>query len=397
MNSSTQQSVLEGLEAIEARLLELERISESGLDPLIAVPLLFRDFHNLKSTLSMEGIDQSAELIHQSESCLDALRTGKGDVESGWVDILLAVVDHVRTVVGSDLDAKAPALAERLERLLGDWLGQEKIQARRIGFPLDEAEAQALQAALSSNLTPYMLEKVVGDELDASSVDSLPVFDAVAEAGSLITRRLIRAKGSGSVLTILFATDKTQEDLSFILFDPLCPVSGFQSTATAKRQAASAVQPPEEPFKLRRILIVDDEPIALMLLQRFLSQYGRLDTAGDGLEAIDKVARAIGNKDPYHIVFLDIMIPGAPGSEVLEEIRKLEKRAGILQGDGSRIVMASSISDYTSISTSFKNQGDAYLVKPIDSQIIDKTMLKLGFSKMTITLTAVPNSKKIAT
>ncbi|OHD26761.1 MAG: hypothetical protein A2Y38_10465 [Spirochaetes bacterium GWB1_59_5] len=145
------------------------------------------------------------------------------------------------------------------------------------------------------------------------------------------------------------------------------------------------------------MLIVDDEPIALMLLQRFLSQYGRLDTAGDGLEAIDKVARAIGNKDPYHIVFLDIMIPGAPGSEVLEEIRKLEKRAGILQGDGSRIVMASSISDYTSISTSFKNQGDAYLVKPIDSQIIDKTMLKLGFSKMTITLTAVPNSKKIAT
>lgn len=397
MNSSAQQSVLEGLEAIEARLLELERVSESGLDPLIAVPLLFRDFHNLKSTLSMEGIDQSAELIHQAESCLDALRTGKGDAESGWVDILLAVVDHVRTVVGSDLDAKAPALSERLERLLGDWLGQEKVQARHIGFPLEESEAQALQAALSSNLTPYMLEKVVGDDLDAASIDSLPVFDAVAEAGRLITRRLIRAKGSGSVLTILFATDKTLDDLSFIVFDPLYPVSGFQSSATAERQSTSAVPPHEEPFKLRRILIVDDEPIALMLLQRFLSQYGRLDTAGDGLEAIEKVARAIGNKDPYHVVFLDIVIPGAPGSEVLEEIRKLEKHAGIPPGDGSRIVMASSISDYTSISTSFKNQGDAYLVKPIDSQIIDKTMLKLGFSKMTITLTAVPNSKKNAT
>ncbi len=387
--------------------MELERVSGSGMDPLISVPLLFRDFHNLKSTLSMEGLDQSADLIHKAESCLDALRTGKGDPESDWADMLLAIVDHVRHVAGSDEDSASAALTGRMDNLLGSWLDQKQGQARRIGFPLEECEAQALQAALSSRLTPYLLEKVVGDEIDAASVNSLPVFEAVAEAGSLIAYRLLRAKGSGTILDILFATGKTMDDLSFILFDPLFPVSGFQtvppnpvdpgktkSAASKKNRPHDTAQCNEVPLKLKRILIVDDEPVALMLLQRFLSPYGRLDTASDGLEAIEKVAKAIGNHDQYHVVFLDIMIPGASGSVVLEEIRKLEKQAGFPAGEGSRIVMASSISDYTSISTSFKNQGDVYLVKPIDFQIVDKTMQKLGFSKMTFHQTAVPSSKK---
>lgn len=399
--------MLEGLEAIESRLMELERVSGSGMDPLISVPLLFRDFHNLKSTLSMEGMDLSADLIHKAESCLDALRTGKGDPDSDWADMLLSIVDHVRNVAGTDEDSASEALTERVDSLLGAWLDQKQVQARRIGFPLEQCEAQALQAALSSTFTPYMLEKVVGDELDAGAVGALPVFDAVAEAGSLIAYRLLRAKGSGAVLSILFATEKSMEDLSFILFDPLFPVSGFhqaapRSTETdsaggadhAKQRMDGPARCTDEPLKLKRILIVDDEPVALMLLQRFLSQYGRLDTAGDGLEAMEKVGKAISNGDPYHVVFLDIMIPGASGSVVLEEIRELEKQAGITAGNGSRIVMASSISDYTSISTSFKNQGDAYLVKPIDSQIVDKTMLKLGFSKMTFGHTVVPSSKK---
>jgi len=387
--------------------MELERVSGSGMDPLISVPLLFRDFHNLKSTLSMEGMELSADLIHKAESCLDALRTGKGDPDSDWADMLLSIVDHVRNVAGSDEDSASATLSERVDGLLGAWLDQTQVKARRIGFPLEACEAQALQAALSSRLTPYMLEKVVGDDLDDRSVDALPVFDAVAEAGPLIAYRIIRAKGSGTVLSILFATDEAMDDLSFILFDPLFPVSGFNAApsitpdsssageaVSSKRRTRGPAECLDAPLKLKRILIVDDEPVALMLLQRFLSPYGRLDTAGDGLEAIEKVGKAISNRDPYDVVFLDIMIPGTPGSAVLEEIRKLEKQAGIMAGDCSRIIMASSISDYTSISASFKNQGDAYLVKPIDSRIVDKTMLKLGFPKIIINQTVVPSSKK---
>jgi len=67
------------------------------------------------------------------------------------------------------------------------------------------------------------------------------------------------------------------------------------------------------------ILIVDDEPINLQVLQNFLagSQY-RVTVAGDGRTAIRLVAEGL-NPD---LILLDIMMPGISGYEVLEDLRK---------------------------------------------------------------------------
>ena len=346
----------------------------------------------------MEGADLNAALVHEAESLLDALRLGKGDTESDWVDLLLNIVDHLRKVLGMDKDEAAPVLSERLQNLLHEWAHQEKAQTRGIGFPLDRNEALKLKTAVSSGLIPFVLEKLVGEELDLSAAEALPVFDAVAEAGSLIARRLVTVKGSGSVLTIVFATDKTQEDLSFIIFDPFYPISGVQEAEIANERSTeeeSDRKPsPPDYGKLKRILIVEDEPIALMLLQHFLSPYGRIDTAENGVEAVEKFVSALNGKDPFCVLFLDIMLPGIQGHSVLEEVRKYEQAAGVFSNEGARVVMASSLGDYSSISVSFQNQADAYLVKPIDSQTVDKTMAKFGFSKMVFPFIAVPKSRK---
>jgi hypothetical protein len=55
LNGESARSILERLEAIEAILLGLEHASEGGIDPYVAVRLLFREFRNLKSALSMSG------------------------------------------------------------------------------------------------------------------------------------------------------------------------------------------------------------------------------------------------------------------------------------------------------------------------------------------------------
>ncbi len=381
------QLILERLDSIEARLLGLEDGSGTDIDPHTAVHLLFRDFHNLKSSLSMGGADISARLIHQAESCLDALRSGKGDPGSDWIDPLIAVVDHVRKAMETNREVESPELSVRLDGLLEAWSQKGKDQPREIGFPLEGSEAQALNRAVSGGLVPYVLEKLLGEGLDASTVRALPIFEAVAEAGVVLAHRLVKVIGSGAVLTILFGTDKTRDDLMFILFDPFHPV-----IASAGRPTPGVVEAVPANVKLKRILIVDDEPLALMLLQHFLSPYGRIDTAESGTEALAKFNSALSGKDPYHILFLDIMIPGIPGNAVLEEIRKQEKLAGIAISEGTRIVMASSLADYASISTSFQNQSDAYLVKPLDVQTVDKTMAKFGFTKLAFPFSTVPKS-----
>jgi len=66
-----------------------------------------------------------------------------------------------------------------------------------------------------------------------------------------------------------------------------------------------------------RILVVDDEPPIVELLTGYLEREGWLvDTAGDGLTALEAVRRL----DP-DLVVLDVMLPGLDGVEVCRQLR----------------------------------------------------------------------------
>lgn len=377
MNMDGIAPILERLDAIEARLLGSERLKDDDQDSQVAIHLLFRDFHNLKSSLSMAGAEALAHLVHEAESCLDALRSGKGDPRSAWADALLSVVDHARANAGSGNDVGAPELSRSMQGLLASW-ETEPAGTGEVGFPLESGEAANLKAELDSGASAYVLEKVIAEGMSAEEAATLPVFDSIAEIGKAIASRINHIQGAGALLTVLFTSKIERSELAFSIFDPFHPVSADSPAVSAKKAAGSA--PPAR--KLTRILIVEDEPTSLMLLQIFLVPYGRIDTAENGDEALAKIGAAIGSGEPYDVVFLDIMIPGTQGHEVLKRTRELEASAGIQVGTGAKVVMESSLSDYASISASFRNQGDAYLVKPIDAETIRKTMEKFNFAKV---------------
>lgn len=416
-DSPQAQLLADKLEDIEAILLDLEGPREAGTSPSASIPVLFRDFHNLKSMLSAEGVEHAAKLVHKAESCLDALRAGRASLDPAWIDGLIATVDHLRSVVRTGRDSESPELARRLDSLLKKTARQTDTEAATIPFRLLPPEARALQESLSAGMSGYLLTKLLSAGLDEGRIPDLPVFDSIRELGIPVAWRLARPNSTDAVLSILFCSDSSPKDLSFVLFDPFHPVrAGAEEPASPAAAPASPASPaapatpvaPAAPppgdtaapgtdaansaLKLTRILIVEDEPVSLLLMQRFLSPYGRIDTAKDGLEAIEKFRSSLGGGDPYDAVFLDIMMPGASGSLVLEEIRTTEQASGIATGEGARVIMASSLSDYTSISASFKNQGDAYLVKPLDSDSIDAVMAKYGFKKVSIKESIVPKA-----
>lgn len=67
-----------------------------------------------------------------------------------------------------------------------------------------------------------------------------------------------------------------------------------------------------------RILVVDDEPILLKGLKFSLEQDGYVvDVAMDGNEAYDKIMN-----QSYHLVVLDLMLPGLDGLEVCKKVRE---------------------------------------------------------------------------
>ena len=74
----------------------------------------------------------------------------------------------------------------------------------------------------------------------------------------------------------------------------------------------------ERRLEMKRVLLVDDDPLILRMYNSALSQRGfQVDIAADGLSAIKFLREA-----PPDVVVLDLMMPTLSGVEVLKFLRR---------------------------------------------------------------------------
>ena len=113
---------------------------------------------------------------------------------------------------------------------------------------------------------------------------------------------------------------------------------------------------------MARVLIVDDEPEAVELLQEFLVAKGYdVITAGDGAEAVRKVV-----EERPHLILLDVRMPKMDGLEALRRIREIDKEVGVIMVTGvteeeiGRQAMALGAFDY--------------IVKPLDLPYLERSL-----------------------
>ena len=126
-----------------------------------------------------------------------------------------------------------------------------------------------------------------------------------------------------------------------------------------------------------KTLIVEDDFTSRLLLQGLLQSYGPCHVAVNGNEAVQAARNAIAGKAPYNLICIDIMMPEKDGQTALKEIRALESEAGILSSDGSKIIMTTALDDKKNVMSAFREQCDAYLVKPIDRDTLVENLRSL--------------------
>lgn len=128
-----------------------------------------------------------------------------------------------------------------------------------------------------------------------------------------------------------------------------------------------------------KTLIVEDDFLARSLLSTMLSEYGECHIAVNGQEALDAIARAFDEKQPYDLVCLDIMMPVMDGQEMLQELRKMEDARSIHGLGRIKVIMVTAIDDSKNIMQAFR-QGhcEAYLTKPIDRNKLITYIKDLG-------------------
>lgn len=118
-----------------------------------------------------------------------------------------------------------------------------------------------------------------------------------------------------------------------------------------------------------KILVVDDEESAAKTLGGILEDEGyAVDTARDGNKAIEMVKTA-----HYHIIFMDIKMPGINGVETFKEVKRIDPDAAVI------MMTAYAVEDL--IKEAVQEGAYACVYKPFDMEKILRTIdevLKAG-------------------
>lgn len=118
-----------------------------------------------------------------------------------------------------------------------------------------------------------------------------------------------------------------------------------------------------------KALIAEDHLLSSQLLKGLLGPFFDCDVAANGQEAIDSFLVGHEAKSPYHVIFLDIMMPGVDGLMALQYIRAMEQAMKIPHDLGVKVIMTTALDDVVTVMKSFGEcRADSYIIKPLSKQ-----------------------------
>lgn len=131
------------------------------------------------------------------------------------------------------------------------------------------------------------------------------------------------------------------------------------------------------PHITMRSLIVDDEYISRRVLQEIVRPYGDFEAVASGEEALMAFTLSQDEGRPFELVLLDIEMSGMDGHETLRRLREVEAKRGIIGRRGAKVVMTTVRKDPDSVFAAFRDQCEAYLIKPVTREALEAHLVHL--------------------
>jgi len=116
--------------------------------------------------------------------------------------------------------------------------------------------------------------------------------------------------------------------------------------------------------KSKKVLIVDDFPAMRHSIQVLMSAKGYDATeANNGLEAL-----SVLEKESFDLIITDLVMPEMDGFDLCEKVKSNKNYKNI------PVIILSTQKDVRFIMKALKLGADDYLVKPIESELLDKVI-----------------------
>lgn len=366
IENETFSECIETLDNLERYLIEYEEALESKVDKSSLIHIIFRNAHNMKSILSLLKRTACADLIHSVENNFDRVRSGELTLSIAFIDKCLKAVDLIKhnLTVAEEETSEIDVLKQEIDAHLSEKNSAEDIIS--LVYSFDEKSRVKLLEAKDKGFNLFQIEKLINSNISKENFEQLPIYKTVEQAGIFISRfpdyENINREHENDVLKILFATEKSSDELFFIIFDPYKEI------------------PFEAAFKKSlKILIIEDEEISANLLKVYSEKFGFSHLAGTFQKGIELFEEALEQKDPYNLIFLDMLLPDGDGHDALNRIRRIEDAYEIDCFDRTRVIICSVVEDLDSVMATFREQADGYLIKPAKKEMIEQRIKKVVF------------------
>lgn len=123
-----------------------------------------------------------------------------------------------------------------------------------------------------------------------------------------------------------------------------------------------------------RILVVDDEFVALTKMTTLLKPYGECDAATCARQAMEMFTKALGRVHPYDLVAIDIQMPDGNGLSLLRAMCEQESRNG---GRRAKKIVVSGVASADNVARAAASRCDAFLVKPVKKEALVNKLIEL--------------------
>jgi signal transduction histidine kinase/DNA-binding response OmpR family regulator len=342
----------------------------------------------------LNKIDYSAKaLLNIINDILDfsKIEAGKLDLENISFD-LASVLDNIRSVAEMRSAEKGLTFAIHVAagvpaELIGDPVRYGQILLNLVTNALkftDTGEVIVNIAVARESARDIELITTVRDTgIGMSEDDRSRLFQSFSQADSSITRRF---GGTGLGLAISKALAEKMGGGIGVESSPGAG-STFTFNVTFIRPERRAQVRSSPAVFGRRVIVVDDDPIARESLSATLASWKmNVITATSGTAALAAIRQASVTGEPIELVLMDWKMPGQNGVEVAEAIRTA------MAGTKPPIIVMVSAFGRADVFASAKRAGiEGFLVKPVDPSLLLETIQSL-FSTTVATRETAPVS-----